>query len=579
MEGLSASLTGSTHPPAVNSEAGTPFSREVVQLPKPEAIQRKWDARYWKAQHDRLLVRSAERERELKAQRAQLLARHAELEHQLEQARARIRDLQQRLYGKRSEKSTSKPEMQVREQTSSRARGQAPGTPGHGRTSRPQLPVVEDRRTLPPEDCRCPHCHQRYASRGTEDSEIIEIRVEGYVRRVKRQRYEKVCDCPEAPARLTAPPAPRVIPRSPLGVSVWVEVLLGKYLHSIPTNRWCTNLESLGVPMAQGTLTGGLQQLMPLFEPVRDALLEQHLTERLFHGDETGWKVFAEVAGKIGHRWFLWLTRSASVVYFWMAPGRGTKVLQEHFAQLSKEVLIILVCDRYQAYQCWAKDSPNVLLAFCWAHVRRDFLDGAKAQPDLAQWMRGWVEAIGELYHLNEQRLAVWDQTLPLVEQSATFLARHQALVDQLAELATQRDLCLADAALQRAQAKVLNSLKTHWSGLTVFVAHPQTPMDNNRAENSHRNPVTGRKNYYGSGAVWSAELAAMLFSILQTIILWGLNPRHWLQSFLTACADHGGQPPTDLTPFLPWTMDQARRNALQQPLKPPAVNVPPDTS
>jgi len=225
---------------------------------------------------------------------------------------------------------------------------------------------------------------------------------------------------------------------------------------------------------------------------------------------------------------------------------------------------------------------PNVLLAFCWAHVRRDFLDGAKAQPDLAQWMHGGVEAIGELYHLNEQRLAVWDQTLPLVEQSATFLARHQAVVDQLAELATQRDLCLADAALQRAQAKVLNSLKTHWSGLTVLVAHPQTPMDNNRAEHSHRNPVTGRKNYYGSGAVWSAELAAMLFSILQTIILWGLNPRHWLQSFLTACADHGGQPPTDLTPFLPWTMDQARRNALQQPLKPPgpgAVNVPPDTS
>ena len=66
--------------------------------------------------------------------------------------------------------------------------------------------------------------------------------------------------------------------------------------------------------------------------------------------------------------------------------------------------------------------------------------------------------------------------------------------------------------------------LKNHWPGLTVFADHPQTPMDNNKAENSHRNPVTGRKNYYGSGAVWSAELAAMLFSILQTVILWGIN-------------------------------------------------------
>ena len=578
MEGLSASINGLTHLPAVTGAEGTPFAGEVIQLTKQAAIQLKWEAGYWKAPYDRLLVRSAERETELKTQHARLLARHTELEQRLEQALAKIRDLQQRLYGKRSEKSTSRPETAVSENTPSRARGQAPGTPGHGRTSRPYLPGVEERRTLPPEDCRCPHCQKLYSSRGTEDSEIIEIRVEGYVRRVRRQRYEKACDCPEAPARMTAPPAPRLIPQSTLGVSVWVEVLLGKYLHSIPTHRLCTNLNTLGVPMAQGTLTGGLQKLMPLFEPVRAALLEKHLSERLFHGDETGWKVFAEVAGKIGHRWFLWLTRSASVVYFWMAPGRGAKVLQEHFAELSKEVLIILVCDRYKAYQCWAKDYPKVLLAFCWAHVRRDFLDGAKARPELTQWMHGWVEAIGELYHLNDQRLKVWDQTLPLAEQSSTFLARHQALLDRLAKLATQRDLGLADANLQSAQNKVLNSLKTHWSGLTVFVAHPQTPMDNNRAENSHRNPVTGRKNYYGSGAVWSAEFAAMLFSILQTIVLWGLNPRHWLEAFLTACADNGGQPLQDLTPFLPWTLDDARREALKQPL-PIGAQRPPDTS
>jgi transposase len=92
--------------------------------------------------------------------------------------------------------------------------------------------------------------------------------------------------------------------------------------------------------------------------------------------------------------------------------------------------------------------------------------------------------------------------------------------------------------------------------------------MDNNKAENSVRNPATGRKNYYGSGAEWSAELAAMLFSILQTIILWNINPRHWLQAYLTACAENGGQPPTDLTPFLPWTMGEARLCELKKPLK-----------
>ena len=64
--------------------------------------------------------------------------------------------------------------------------------------------------------------------------------------------------------------------------------------------------------------------------------------------------------------------------------------------------------------------------------------------------------------------------------------------------------------------------------------------MDNNAAERSLRNAVTGRKRYYDSGA----ELAALLFTVLQTVLLWGLNPRHWL----TACADNGGRAPADLS-------------------------------
>ncbi len=280
------------------------------------------------------------------------------------------------------------------------------------------------------------------------------------------------------------------------------------------------------------------------------------------------WKVFQEIEGKIGYRWYLWLTRSASVVFFWMNPGRGAKVIKEHMAGLDPEILVIFVCDRYRAYQCWAKDFPLILLAFCWAHVRRDFLDSAKAWPELAEWMHAWVEAIGELYHLNAQRLTVWNEALPLVEQSPSFQAQQQALAGSLEAMSTKRDLALADPGLHQAQKKVLSSLSNHWAGLTVFLEYPQTPMDNNKGENSIRNPATGRKNYYGSGAVWSANLAAMLFSILQTIILWGLNPRHWLHSYLTACAENGGLAPTDLTPFLPWTMDDVHRQALKQPLE-----------
>ncbi len=75
-----------------------------------------------------------------------------------------------------------------------------------------------------------------------------------------------------------------------------------------------------------------------------------------------------------------------------------------------------------------------------------------------------------------------------------------------------------------------------------------------------------GRKNSYGSGSVWSAHLAAAILSVVQTILLWGLNPHHWLRAFLQACAENGGQSPTDLSPFLPWQMTAERRAELTQP-------------
>jgi hypothetical protein len=88
----------------------------------------------------------------------------------------------------------------------------------------------------------------------------------------------------------------------------------------------------------------------------------------------------------------------------------------------------------------------------------------------------------------------------------------------------------------------------------------------NNRAEETIRTPVIGRKNYYGSGSLWSAQLAATLFSVLQTLALWGLNPRAWLSDSLNACAEAGGQAPSELEPFLPWSMDAARRAELCRP-------------
>ena len=549
MENAHLSQSTSTYQPDswVNE---VPYAKTYVYLTKQEHIQLKWDVRFYKRQHERSV------------------AREAELKQQIELAEAKIRDLTQRLYGKQSEKSSKSSEAQASEAKPKNPRGQVEGSKGHGRTTRPHLPKIEEVRDLQPDERTCPQCNEPFdLFPGTEDSEIVEISVKAYVRKIKRMRYKKHCKCPGVPGLITASTAPRLIPKSSLGVSIWVEALLGKFLSCEPTNRFCADLKSQGAPIAMGTLTGGFKMLAPLFTPLYSAFLDKHLDEKRFGGDETTWKVFEEIEGKVGYLWYLWMTHSASVVYYWMAPGRGANVIKEHMARLNPETIIIFVCDRYKAYQCWAKDSPMIMLAFCWAHVRRDFLDSARAWPDLAEWMHTWVEEIGLLYHLNAQRLEVWDESLPLASQSLTFQVRQLALADSLEAMATKRDLVLAEPQLHQIKKKVLSSLQSHWSGLTVFLDHPETPMDNNSSERKVRNSVNGRKNYYGSGAVWSADLAAMIFSLFQTLIQWGLNPRHWLHAYLTACAENGGIPPMDLTPYLPWAMDGARSYQLSQPL------------
>ena len=118
----------------------------------------------------------------------------------------------------------------------------------------------------------------------------------------------------------------------------------------------------------------------------------------------------------------------------------------------------------------------------------------------------------------------------------------------------------------RKQQRKVSKSLLAHWPGLTLFVENPQVPLDNNLAENTIRGPVTGRKNYYGSGSLWSATLATEAFSMFKTLGLWDINARHWLTSYFTACAENGGKPPADISPWLPWLMDQARRDELARP-------------
>ena len=491
---------------------------------------------YWRKMHQR----AVERETKLKEEIAEL------------EAKLRLRERQ--LFGRKSEKGHNKNDStNSNENGNKKGRGQQPGSKGHGRRDYSHLPANEEEHDIPESECRCPNCGLPFEPfPETEDSEQIEIEVKAHRRVIRRKRYKPTCTCGASPGIVTAPPPPKLIPKGIYGISVWVTVLLDKFYSMRPTYRLLADLKTHGLDLAQGTVTDGLKTIAPLFVPIYEAIITKNTEENRWHADETRWLVFTTVEGKVGYRWYMWVFISPSTVVYVLDPSRSAKVPKTHFDTVTEGILVV---DRYSAYKALVK-GINIILAFCWAHVRRDFLGVAKDWPQHETWAMQWVDDIGNLYHLNTLRLEALDQP-------EAFAERDHDLRDAVDQMANKRDSQLEEKEIAHPCKKVLESLKNHWKGLTVFVDYPEVPMDNNKAEQKMRIPVIGRKNFYGSGSIWSGQLTAILFSIFQTLILWNINPRLWLTAFLEACAANNGNAPDNIQSFLPWNMSQEQKTAL----------------
>lgn len=482
------------------------------------------------------------------------------LEQKVEQLEGEKRQLQADRFGRRSEaqpgddRSNDLEDPRDDSQKPKRNRGQQPGNPGPKRRDYSHLPVREEFVELPPEQCVCPCCGLPLRPLSdTEDAEQIEIEVSAYRRVIHRRRYRRTCTC-NGPITRTAPPPPKLIPKARYGISVWVEILLDKYFSYRPTERLLAALRLWGLDLAPGTVIDGLKQLEILLWPIVEALKQRNSAGELHQGDETRWRVFIALEGKQGYGWWLWVVLGPDTVIYLLESSRSHTVPESHFRAESRGVLVV---DRYAAYKAmiWVKDGVLVL-AFCWAHVRRDFIRVGKGWPELKTWALQWLRRIRVLYRWNDRRLAA-------PKDAAAFGEADGRLRQTVAEMKTEMETELARADLTTPCRKALESLQEHWEGLTRFVDDPRIPMDNNASERRARGPAVARKNFYGSGSLWSGQQAAAMFSILATLSLWRLNARKWLTWYFEHCAAAGGKVPEEIEPFLPWNLDAAKRSDL----------------
>lgn len=525
-----------------------------------QAQIRKWkhEAGYWQSNFNR----AKEREEELKAENAQLRAKLKLREKQLfavKSEKKKGRNTQQKSSHGSNGNGNEQKGGTINDQ-SQRPRGQQPGSSrtNSSRRDYSHLPVMEHEHDLDESEKKCSICGQSHTLlNSTEDAEIIEIEVKAHRRKIIKNKYRKCCSCDNGQAAIITAKSPgRVLPRSPYGVSIWVELLLNKYRYALPINRSISRLEDIGLNMPAGTLTDGFKRMLALFEGIYDKLKEHNLSSELWGGDETGYKVFVPVEGKAGNRWQLWVFHTAEAVVYLLNPSRSAQVPLDYF---NKSIEGILVVDRYSAYKKLARLYPGLTLAFCWAHLRRDFLECATKWPALQDWALDWVQRINDLFHLNNQRRQAY-----LLGQD--YSHHQQELCTQIEVFKQCIDEERSHSSLPTGKREVLESAYNHWEGLTVFVEHPQVPMDNNGSERALRVAKLIAKNSYGAMSNWSAQLTQILLSVFATLQLWKINPRMWLTNYLQACADNYGKAPENTDEFIPWKMQPEQLKQLQQP-------------
>lgn len=521
---------------AENAELRAKVAQQEKQI---EQLKRKYrdakdEAHSWRDRYLKLQEQSRE-------EIASLNLRIKTLEDTLEQVRSTLAWHEKTTFGDRSEKE-DKPKA-----AAASSRGKRPGAPGYGRKERENLREETNHIGVPVEQRTCWCCGKPYRRLDSGDrSTVIEL-IQELIKVIDLgEKYVKDCSCDEGkkPRFVSSDPPARLFPRALLGPALWTDIFIEKFLFQKPLQRISQKYELLGAPVPVSTICSGLKKIDPLFDAMYEAIKNRAKGAEQWNMDETMWRVFGTNAQS--KKWWLWVVVTADCCVYMLDPSRSADLPKGFFEGVSQGILI---SDRYSAYKSLVS---SIRKAYCWAHVRRDFTKIRDGIPRLSRWAQGYIDSIGELFELNAKRTSV---ILRIRDDKRDF--SYLAVKQKLEEIQQKYENDLKTDLSDR-QKKVLTSLKKHWSGLTIFLDEPMVPMDNNAAERALRNPVVGRKNYYGSGSDWSGHLSAKIFSIFQTWLCNALDPIRMLQDFFTRTAQARGQPPP-AEDYLPWTMSEER--------------------
>jgi hypothetical protein len=236
-----------------------------------------------------------------------------------------------------------------------------------------------------------------------------------------------------------------------------------------------------------------------------------------------------------------------AAVFFYSRDRSG-----EHPARHLEGYAGILQADAYAGFNRLyeAGRTPGPLIeAACWAHARRKFF----VLADVTAKARGRLAVIAPLALAAVQRIdAVFD-----VEREINGLAADERLAARRARVAPVVDELQVWMQAERARlsrhaevAKAMDYMLKRWSAFTRFLDDGRVCLTNNAAERELRGIALGRKSWLFAGSDRGGERAAVIYTLIQTAKLNGVDPQAWLADVLARISDHLI---SDLAALLPW--------------------------
>lgn len=446
---------------------------------------------------------------------------------ELTRLREQVDRMQHRLFGAKSEKRASGTRRrdgdEAQEQASTQQRG-------HGPASQPHVPIVERTETLDENERACDSCggHLQEWKGQYESSDVITvIRRSFVIERQKRQKYR--CRCH---ANIVCAPAPqRLLPGGRYSLEFAVEVAIDKYVHHIPLHRQVARMRSEGLIVTTQTLFDQLYVIQALLSDCYDLLGDRVLNGGLVHIDETPWRLLVHPS----QRWYIWCITGHDAVYYWIRPSRSSRMAAEMLGEYDG----IVIADGYSVYSSLAKaPGSSFTLAFCWAHVRRKFIEAERSYPQCSTAL----EYISELYKVERSVPDPWRLDEGAAREDA-FRLRAQARDRHSRPLiAKLHDWALAQRGLPQSSLRLATDYMLRlWPGLIRFLDDPRIPLDNNPVERQLRGPIVGRKNHLGSRSVRGIRVTEVLYTLAHSAMLAGIDPRSYLLAAAQRALDEPG--------------------------------------